>query len=300
MATDPEVKPLTLVLTPIQLAAILRGESIPEPATVGNSLLGLLGVVGGTAELVAAAALLMTPEPTTASKIAGVAMGAHGLDTAQAGLRQAWSGQTTHTVTSDTVTAGAQLAGLDPATARLAGSLADLCVPIGVATSLRVARLMSVRAGVIATVDETAAAWQQTLKTNAEILQESEKMVASAEFGGHTILKHVSQKNAAMIERLLKGGQDAITTFRTLEQAAVWICKGLRVNASQITFWSQTAREGQTLEIVFDAGTVIGHGIARFGPFGIKTIQATRMTIVLIKDSRAAKTFYILTAYPIP
>jgi hypothetical protein len=51
---------LQIVLTPLQLAAILQDASVEESNCVGSTFLGAASVVGGAVELVGAAALLLT------------------------------------------------------------------------------------------------------------------------------------------------------------------------------------------------------------------------------------------------
>ncbi|MDR1967945.1 MAG: hypothetical protein LBQ32_04515, partial [Burkholderiaceae bacterium] len=92
MADDDE-NGLQIVLSPVQLAAILEGETVDEQSTVSNRLLGALTVVGGAIELVGSAGLLLTPEPTMVTKAGGVVLAAHGSDTLSTGIQQVWTGR---------------------------------------------------------------------------------------------------------------------------------------------------------------------------------------------------------------
>ncbi len=62
---------LQVVLTPVQLAALLEGEDFEGEGTLSNRLWGAAALAGGAIELIGAAALLLTPEPTMVTKIAG-------------------------------------------------------------------------------------------------------------------------------------------------------------------------------------------------------------------------------------
>lgn len=64
------------------------------------ALLGDLRAIGGTVEMVAGGALLAVPEPTLTTKVAGVAVVAHGADQTATGFSQLWTGEETSTLTS--------------------------------------------------------------------------------------------------------------------------------------------------------------------------------------------------------
>jgi hypothetical protein len=74
---------LSVVLSPTQLAAILSGQAITEGETVANRVWGGLKLLGGSLEMVGAAALILAPEPTMATKVGGVALSVQ---------RRTWSG----------------------------------------------------------------------------------------------------------------------------------------------------------------------------------------------------------------
>jgi RHS repeat-associated protein len=99
---------------------------LAKPRVVGG-----LQTVGGALELVGAGGLLLTPEPTMATKAAGVALGAHGIDTLQAGVRTLYTGEVTHTVTHDAGAAVARAAGASPKTANLVGVGTDILMSVG-------------------------------------------------------------------------------------------------------------------------------------------------------------------------
>lgn len=166
-----------VVLSAPQLAAILTGESLDEPATFTNRVWGGLRVVGGTLELVGAGALCLAPEPTMASKAGCLVFGLHGSDTLIAGARQAWTGHDTADLTQTGTAKLARTMGADAATADRIGLAVDIGVPLAMSALLGAARLAAVRGGRI-----------QLAAHEAE---------AGSRLGGHTIAKHVGRTEAS-------------------------------------------------------------------------------------------------------
>ncbi len=66
---------LEIALTPIQLAAILEGETLEESDCLTNRIWGAVTLAASAVELIGATVLMLTPEPTTVTKIAGGALG---------------------------------------------------------------------------------------------------------------------------------------------------------------------------------------------------------------------------------
>ena len=76
-----------------------------------NHLLGGLRAVGGLLQMAGGTALALAPEPTGLTKVgAGIAIG-HGLDDFQAGIRQAFTGENTESLTFTTTKSAAQSLG---------------------------------------------------------------------------------------------------------------------------------------------------------------------------------------------
>ena len=73
-----DLEGIPVVLSAVQLAAVLLQETVDEAATATNRLWGGLRVVGGVLELLGAGVLCVAPEPTMASKAGCVVFGAHG------------------------------------------------------------------------------------------------------------------------------------------------------------------------------------------------------------------------------
>jgi hypothetical protein len=98
----------------------------PEEPSLGTRIWGGVRALGGALETVAGGALIVTPEPTMLTKAGGVALGAHGIDNIQAGVRQAISGREQDTLTQQGVEATAGALGADPQTARTIGLGVDI------------------------------------------------------------------------------------------------------------------------------------------------------------------------------
>lgn len=218
---------LTVVLSPVQLAAVLSGQEITEGETRSSRLWGGLKVLGGSLEMVAAAALVLTPEPTMVTKAGGVVLGAHGSDTINTGLWELWTGRPQQTLTETAAAALAVSLGADPDTASRFATAVDIAVPLAVSLSVGAARAMAVRsAGRVSLV-------------------EHEAVVGSRVGGGHTIARHVGKTEAQLRARLVAEPQLPVaSSFRTLETAERVLYQGLRANRGAIEAWARTPRPG--------------------------------------------------------
>ena len=220
---------LQVVLTPVQLAALLEGEDFEGEGTLSNRLWGAAALAGGAIELIGAAALLLTPEPTMVTKIAGGTLAIHGADTTSTALVQIVSGRTRITLTSQAATAAAEALGAEPSTAASVGIAIDIAVPL-LAGFAGAARVIAIRRGVVSLVAEESA-------------------------GGHTIARHVARTEAQLQARLAT--QKAIpvaSSFRSLEDAERVVSLTIRANKGIIKEWAKSALSGQTKAISFEAG----------------------------------------------
>ena len=261
---------LEIVLTPLQLAAVFAGESIEAPGSFTDRLWGGATVIGGALELVGSAALLLVPEPTAVTKIAGVALGAHGVDTASTGLRQLISGQPESTLTAEAAQAAASALGADDKHARMIGMGVDLGIPLALGLFGAV-RVLAIRRGAITLSAEEAA-------------------------GGHTIARHVGRSEAQLRMRLAAESRiNVASTFRTLADAEKSVAEALRAQQGAIKAWAKTANVGQTKALTHDAGRVVGFGVVRASN---TTVQMSRLTVVLRKVSDRGRIYFVLTAYP--
>jgi hypothetical protein len=265
-----------VILSAPQLAAILAGETLDEPATFSNRLWGSLRVVGGTLELVGAGALCLAPEPTMASKAGCFVFGLHGSDTLVAGARQAWTGHDTEDLTQSGTSKLASTMGADATTADRIGLAVDIAVPLAMSAWLGAARLAAVRGGRIQLVEH--------------------EVQPGGRLGGHTIAKHVGRTEAQLRARLAAERIPAASTFTNLRTAEDAISKVLRLESAAIKAWAHAPNPSK-LELTRDLGKAVGMGVVR------TTGQLSKMTKVLIVLKYQAyngKPYYILTAFPIP
>jgi len=261
---------LEIVLTPIQMAAILENETIDETSMLSNRLWGAATLAGGAIELVGAGLLFLTPEPTTITKIASGALGVHGLDTTSTGIMQIVSGRTRITLTSQAVTEAMETLGVDSSTASKIGMAIDIAVPF-VAGFAGAARAIAIRRGAISlAVEETA--------------------------GGHTIARHVGRTEAQLRARLAAQNRIPVaSSFRTLKDAEYFVAKAIRANKKAIKEWAKHATAGHSKAFPYDAGRVVGEGVVR----STGQLQSmTKMVVVVRKVQEQNRIYYILTSYP--
>ena len=229
-------------------------------------------LVGGAVELVGSAALILIPEPTMVTKIAGGTLGVHGLDTASTGLMQIVSGRTRTTMTSQAVTAAAEALGASPDDAASVGMAVDIAVPF-IAGFAGAARAIAVRRGAVSLAAEEAA-------------------------GGHTIARHVARTEEQLRARLLEQSRiPAASTFRSLRDAERFVAEALRANKRVIKEWAKSANVGQTKGFTYDAGRIIGEGVVRSTG---RLQNMTKMVVVVRKIREQNRVYFVLTSYPKP
>lgn len=261
---------LSIVLTPLQLAAVIASDSIEESSCLGARFTGAAIVVAGAVELVGAAALLLLPEPTTLSKIGGGALALHGADVTSAGLVQIASCQTRTTLTAQGVSAAAASLGVDPNTARHIGFAIDVAVPV-LAGFTGFARASAITRGSINLAAEEAA-------------------------GGHTIARHVGRTEAQLRSRLAtQPGIKAASSFRSLRDAERVVAETIRANQNGIREWARDATPNTTKAFRFTSGDHVGHGVARAtGQF----VNMSKVVVVLKKVAVQNRVYFVLTAFP--
>jgi hypothetical protein len=274
VSTDDSVdQAIEVVLTPIQLAAVLSGESLDEPPSMSTRLWGAAKLVGGALELVGAGGLLLAPEPTALTKVAGAALGAHGVDTSQSALRQIVTGRDTSTLTSDGAKALSEVLGADRRTAEMIGVGADVAIPL-IAGGIGAWRVIAIRRGTISLAAEEAA-------------------------GGHTILKHVGQTEVQLRARLAAQLRiPAASTFRTLAEAERYVSEAMRANRAAIEAWAKTATTGgRPFTITHQAAVSVGEGVVRSTG---QLQQMSRLVVVLRRVQQQNRVYFVLTSYPVP
>ncbi len=263
---------LKVVLTPIQLAAILQGEPIGAHEILMNRLWGGAKIVAGASELIVGSTFLLTPEPTLLTKAAGGVLLVHGTDTFASGIREAWSGESNKTLTQQ---AGEQIAygvGATPKQAERTGIVLDVAVPLLGAAATTAARITSIRAGRIALAEHEA-------------------------LGGHTILKHVGKTEGELRTRLLaEPGLPAASSFSSLRTAESVISEALKAEGTSIRAWAATGQRGR-YRMIFPAGRSVGYGVVRATD---KLVEMHKVRCVLQATQQSGKLYFVLTAFPIP
>lgn len=109
-----------------------------------NRVVGGIQLAGGVLEGVLAVGLLLTPEPTMATKVGGGVLAVHSLDTIVAGARTLWTGEVKHTLTHEAGAGAARAAGASESTAQWVGTGADIAASLGPTAAVGVSRRLAV------------------------------------------------------------------------------------------------------------------------------------------------------------
>lgn len=280
---DDEIEGLSVALTPVQMAAVLGGQDVPESASLSNRLWGTVGLVGGVVELVGAGVLCLAPEPTMVTKAGCVVLGVHGYDTLATSSRQVWTGTPQRTATAVTASSAAEALGASRETADGIGLAVDVAVPLAVASGLVAARVIAVRA-------------TRFRLEPVDLLRHEGPL--NTKIGGHTIREHVGKTEAQLFARFpLKKTLQASSSFTDLQTAEAAISATVRANARAIKAWSRSAAVGSKPKAFYhDVGSVVGIGVQR----GSTTVsQLSNVRVVLNMKSYNGMPYYILTAHPI-
>lgn len=269
---------IQVILSPVQLATILAGEQVNQGETRTNRLWGGLQMIGGTLEMVGAAALILAPEPTLATKAGGLVLAGHGSDTISSGFWQMWTGRPQRTLTDRAATELALRLGATQNTAEMIGTGVDIAVPLLVASAAGAARLSAVRSGRISLIEHEAS--------------------LGSKIGGHSIRDHVGRPEAYLRKRLLDEKHiKSASTFKSLDAAERVLYKAIRNNRIAIEQWAKTAKPGAKQEFTYSANEVIGQGVVRATD---KLTPMMNLRFVLKMEAYNGKLFYILTSYPTP
>lgn len=268
---------LTVAISPVQLAAVMSGQSISEGETQTSRIFGGLRLLAGALEMVGAGALLLVPEPTLATKAGGVALAAHGADTTSAGFWQLWTGVPQRSLTEEGAARLARSLGADADTASAIGTGVDIAVPLVVTLGLGAARIAAVRGGRVILAEHEAA--------------------QGTRLGGHTILKHVGKTEAELRARLLaQTNMPVASTFTSLEVGEKTLYQGIRANAAAIEQWARFAAPGAKQPFFYTSrGGPVGFGVVRATN---QLVQLSKVRFVLKMEQYNGKLYYILTAFP--
>ncbi|MBS9435232.1 RNase A-like domain-containing protein [Photorhabdus hainanensis] len=264
---------LRIVLSPVQLAAILSDNTITEEETWSNRILGGAGLAAGVVELIGAGALCLAPDPSTLTKAACVIIGAHSLDVMNASASQVITGRETMTETYREAVKLAKEFGADDYTASEIGLTVDIAVPLSFASMVGAVRVASVRVGRIKLIEHES---PTGLKP-----------------GGHTLLKHVGLSEQELRARLVNISR--ASTFYSQEVAEQVISEALKANRIHLENWAKYAIPTVSAPIEYVSSTSIGFGVTR----GSKYVEKLyKVKVVLRYSEYNGKPFYILTAFP--
>ncbi len=269
---------ITIVMSPVQLAAVLSDKTVTEAETLSNRLIGGLGVILGAVEMAGAAALCIAPEPTGLTKAGCVVVGAHSLDSVHSAAEQVISGRDTRSATYQLAVSAARELGADQETALNIGMAVDIAVPLGFAAAIGAVRVAAVKAGRIKLIQHES--------------------LAGIKPGGHTIANHVGKTDAELLARFEQNKRLMMSsTFRDLNTAETVISKALYVNRANIKSLLGGGKRGMRLTLNYSAGQEVGYGYARSSSQRI-SMRAVRIVIDLQQFN--GKPYYILTAFPTP
>ncbi|WP_454766928.1 RNase A-like domain-containing protein [Cupriavidus campinensis] len=240
---------------------------------MANRIWGGWDIVGGVLEMVGAGVLCIAPEPTGLTKVGCVVFGMHGADTAWRGIRQAWTGRDTATLTQQGAAKLAETMRAPPDMANNIGLSLDIGVGFGLAGMMKAARVSSIAFG----------------RLN---LMQQEANTAGGR-GGHTIRKHVGQTEVQLRARLAREPDlREASTFPNLRIAEDAISKVLALEANRVSSWASSRTRFLTLQR--NVGASVGKVLVRNTG---KLHNGSNVVVVLVKGEHNGMPFYILTAY---
>ncbi|MGB3431458.1 RNase A-like domain-containing protein [Achromobacter sp.] len=266
---------VSIVLTPVQLAAILQGESISRESTLSNRMWGGLTLAGGVLEMVGGAALCVVPEPTGLTKAGCVLLGAHGSDTAATGLQEVWTGRQTRSLTQRGLAELASKLGATPGSGKALGLTVELAVPAGFAGAIKAARVSSIVAGRIS-------------------LSRHEAAVLGG-LGGHTLTQHVGKTRAFLESRLRSNPQFLrVSTFHSLDAAEQAVNLVLRREATRVNAWALSPSSNTKLILNSPVADTLGSVLVRGAT---DLVKGKNVVVVLKKRPYNGMLYFVLTAY---
>lgn len=266
---------LQVVLSPVQLAAVMSDSTVTEGETWSNRLMGGLGLAGGVVELLGAGVMCYAPDPTMLTKVGCVVVGTHSLDSIKAASNQIITGRPTTTDTYQSAVSLAQTLGADADTAYNVGLTVDIAVPLVFAGALGATRVASVRAGRVKLIEHES--------------------MTGAKPGGHTIARHVGQTKEQLLERLKNPRVRKASSFNSLRSAESAISSALKANKEWIRLWAANPGGRPNLELTHVMGSEIGYGLSKNSSQIVKT---ARLKVILHYQEFQGKPYFILTAFP--
>jgi len=267
---------IQIVMSPVQLAAVLSDKTVTESEVMSNRLLGGLDLLMGSVELAGATTLCMVPEPTGLTKAGCVVVGAHSMDTINAAADRIITGKDTRTATYQAAVALAKQFGADDKTAWNIGLTVDVGVPAAFGLAIGAARVVYVRGGTFKLIEHEA--------------------IKGIKAGGHTIAKHVAIPDNELLARLARSPQmQSVSSYFSYELAEKATSSALKANRLKIIYWANWAKDPGPLELVYRSKTAIGYGFRQSSSIK-ETCSSVR--VVLLKKFYNGKPYYVLTSYP--
>jgi len=156
-----------------------------ESNTTLNRIIGGIQLAGGLLEGVISVGLLLAPEPTMLTKVAGVATGLHSIDTIVAGARTLWTGQVQHTLTHQAGAGAARMAGASERTANWVGTGADVLAGVGPSIGVSVSRRLA--------ISGAEALAQGGRASTVEVLEGAGSVVRTYEPSGQVIAQQTAE-----------------------------------------------------------------------------------------------------------
>jgi RHS repeat-associated protein len=176
-----------MVQDSLRSVAAVALEVLSQPKVAGT-----LQTVGGVLEGVAAGGLLLAPDPTMATKVAGAALGLNAIDTIQSGLRTLVSGEVQQSVTSTVAESVALKAGASETTAKWIGVGADVLVPLGASAAASASRILSKGSTGLLSESAVAAKVPSTgAENSANAVRLKNQLISQEIAGGHAFEKHI-------------------------------------------------------------------------------------------------------------
>jgi hypothetical protein len=115
--------------------------------------------------------------------------------------------------------------------------------------------------------------------------------------GGHTYERHVEKDWDYLKGRVAFEGVSAAGSFRSVDEANELINKALNDNTEAVASVVKGLRSIDSIDRNFDSSTGYeAFPIAQRGPIVMRDTNSVR--VIIVRDTRSAKGFYVLTAYP--
>ena len=271
----------SVVISQVQMAAILERESLSATEIATNRIFGGLRIVGGIIELGGAGVLCAIPEPTMITKVGCAAMGIHAADQLAAGSAQLLTGLTVDSYAYKSGQAMANGLGASAQVGQGMGLAMEFAVPLSVANLYNAFRVSSIRAG------------RMTLNVSERPLHAPKSLG-----GGHAYSVHVDKPLEFLQKRALKmPGAESISTFGNAEKAEWAVSQVLQRNKLKVIFMSKVKMRSSVYTLEADLGQIVGWGIRPRSPATV--IEMTKVRVVIKYAEFNNMPMYILTALPI-